>query len=207
MQELCNQAEAANLAVEDINKLAAPTVTDDDMSRGFAGTQALLGVGAMVSKLLWPNKPQRHRGATAAMYESQCQATSMRGQHIRAELGVVGEPILEKRDVRNAFEHFDERLDRSFESGSTIRVDRLVGSAENFLGGPGATGAKYLRVLNPNDWTVSVLEERVSIQELYNAIQRVGVLATEWLGMHGVGTQSFGSDRRLPTQVPPVEPT
>src|SRR6266700_2265875 len=62
MQELVNQAEAAQLAAEDFNDAlrASPPKT----SRAFAAVQALLAAGAMVSKMLWPQPPTTNPDGT-----------------------------------------------------------------------------------------------------------------------------------------------
>jgi hypothetical protein len=45
----------------------------------------------------------------------QRKTTLDQGKTLRTALGIKGSPLLERRKVRNALEHFDDRLDRYFE--------------------------------------------------------------------------------------------
>lgn len=192
MEELCNQAQAALIAVEALNK--ATENPPEDFPRAFAAAQGLLGAGAAMSRLLWPSDPPK--SSASEDLKRQKRATQRRGRLLRAELGVGDLPALKQRKVRDAFEHFDERLDRTFEGlGDQRIVDRHIGRTPP--SGPGMEEPKYLRVITP-DKTISVLGTEVSCQELFDAIGHVATSAASWVRKHGPGTESFEADRQLP---------
>jgi hypothetical protein len=98
MQELVNQAEAAQLAAEDLN--AALRSTGPGTSpRAFAAVQSLLAAGAMVSKMLWPQPSAARVDGTplSETEESQRRTTLARGKFLRLALGIKGIPALESR--------------------------------------------------------------------------------------------------------------
>ena len=138
----------------------------------------------MVSKLLWPTPADQNIDCTLLSDEDEQarQRTLARGKRLRTELKIKGIPILESRKVRNAFEHFDERLDRYLlDQGSRFIGDRNIGPK-----GPivqiGGKLPPLLRHIDPHAGTVSVLDEEVDYRELSRAIADVSARASEWLG-------------------------
>ena len=92
--------------------------------------------------------------------------------------------MLESRTVRNALEHFDERLDRYFEAGHRMVVDRNIGP-KNRLVAIGDKHPLHLRLIDTEAGTVSVLEDDVPSQGLFDAIDDVSNRAQGWLTEHG----------------------
>lgn len=181
MRELQYQQEAADLAVQSFNAALARR-EGGGVPPAFAAVQAILASGALVSKMLWPQPPRSTEGGQplTASQEAQRKNTKARGAALRKELGIRSMPILESRKVRNAFEHFDDRLDRYFEEGNRMVVDRNLGPRNNmvvFADSP----ALHLRLIDNVRLTVSVLDDEVSIQELVNAIDDVGRRAARWV--------------------------
>jgi hypothetical protein len=66
-------------------------------------TRAFLNHAALCSRVLWPAKKDKRDQNIAA--------------EIRACLGIADDSPINSRDVRNSFEHIDERLERWAESG------------------------------------------------------------------------------------------
>ena len=89
--------------------------------------------------------------------------------------------MLESRTVRNALEHFDERLDRYFEAGHRMVVDRNIGP-KNRLVVFGDKPALHLRLIDTEAGTVSVLED--DVPSLFDAIADVSNRAQVWLTEH-----------------------
>lgn len=179
MRELINQAEAATLACEDLN---AALNARGEVPRAFASVQSLLAAGAMISKMLWP-QPSKIDGngkALDAAGEERRQRTILRGKALRDALGIKGIPILESRKVRNAIEHFDDRLDRHFEAGHRFVVDRNIGPRDQMIVIDGQVPLP-LRLIDNSAMTVSVLDDEVPMQKLFDAISEVSRGATEWL--------------------------
>jgi len=185
VRELVHQAEAAQLAAQEFNaSLKSPGA--NGTARAFAAVQSLLAAAAMVSKMLWP-KPSKFRFDGSPLKEAeeaQRKTTLDRGRTLRTALGIKGSPLLESRKVRNALEHFDDRLDRYFEAGHRMVVDRNIGP-KNRLAVIGDKPALHLRLIDTEAGTVSVLEDDVPIQGLFDAIDDVSNRAQGWLTEHG----------------------
>lgn len=133
----------------------------------------------MLSKLLWPTPPSRNPdGSELSVGQEQARKRAlMRGKTLRSVLGDLKAPSpLEKRRVRNSFEHFDERLDQFLDesrSRGRIVADQNIGPIANMIitnTGP----PRYLRHIDPSTGTVLVLEESQEIGELVTAIRDVG---------------------------------
>lgn len=181
MRELVEQGEAAQLAAVEFSKaLQQPR---GGVPPAFAAMQSLLAAGAMISKLLWPTPLDTNIDGTPLSAEDEAarQRTLARGKTLRAELNVKSIPILENRKVRNAFEHFDEWLDRYLlDEGNRFVGDRNIGPKGQIV----QIGGKippFLRHIDPQAGTVSVLDDEVGYQELFNAIAYVAAQATAWL--------------------------
>jgi hypothetical protein len=182
VNEVLSQAEAAEIAAADLQT----AVRAVDFARAFAAVQSLLGAGAMISKLLWPN-PARARPNGEPLNQAEealRQATLLRGRTLRSVLKAKDLPILENRKVRNAFEHFDDRLDAHFQTGSRVVIDRGIGSkgqAVSVCDDEESTAPEYLRFIDPRAGTVSVLDDELSLRDLYSAICEVAARAKGFL--------------------------
>jgi len=110
--------------------------------RDLASAQALLGAAAMLSKLLWPTPggvDSHGRPLSPGAAEDGAQARA-RGRELRRALDNLKAPSpLETRRVRNAFEHFAERLDKYLydsRGGQRLVVDRNIGPANQPFASP-----------------------------------------------------------------------
>lgn len=177
LRELVNQAESAAIAVKDFN--AALNSGVDGISRAFAAVQSLLGAAALISKLLWPQPSSRKPDGTSLTDEDEERRTYAiaRGRQLKELTEIKGIPILENRKVRNALEHFDERLDEYFRTGHSLVADRNIGPKDRMIVVDGSP-AVHLRLIDNERLTASVLNDEVSLQELSDAVQRVGTSAT-----------------------------
>ena len=182
MRELVGQGEAAQLAAVEFSQALRQPM--GGVPQAFAAIQSLLAAGAMISKLLWPTPLDTNIDGTplSAQDEASRQRTLARGKRLRSELRIKGIPILENRKVRNAFEHFDERLDRYLlDEGNRFVGDRNIGPKGQIV----QIGGKippFLRHIDQQARTVSVLDDEVSYQELFDAIADVSARASAWLG-------------------------
>ena len=77
-----------------------------------------------------------------------------------------------------------DRLDRHFEAGLRMVVDRNIGP-KNRLVVIGDKPALHLRLIDTEAGTVWVLEDEVPIQGLFDAIADVPNQAQGWLTEHG----------------------
>jgi hypothetical protein len=180
MSELERQVKAGRLAVDAFNQ-ARQSEESDAPLRLFAAGQALLGNAAMISKLLWRSGEDRNPDGSplSAEQERVRQFGLDRAKTLRRELKIKAPSILERRDVRNGFEHFDDRLDAFLASGGSKIVDFNVGPRAAYV--VGGQPAQHLRFIDNHTLTISVLEKEVALQELWDAMATVGQKVHDWL--------------------------
>lgn len=93
--------------------------TDLDSAEAWGAVQLILGAAANVSKILWPSPKSEN---------------AERGTMLRELLGIPEEHILSDREIRNHFEHYDERLDRWLASSESENyVDQIIGELPYFV--------------------------------------------------------------------------
>lgn len=110
--ELQKQCEFIFFAVEQINTY----LKNNDTKKFWFAIQSFLTSNANISKLLFPIKE-----------------TNVRGQELRVLLEIEETSPLRPRDMRNHFEHFDERLDKFInESRNRNYVDSNIGPKNQF---------------------------------------------------------------------------
>lgn len=84
--------------------------------RIWGSTQGVLIAAANVGKVLFPLESRRTK-----------KLTPTRGDDIRARLGVPQDSPLANRDLRDAFEHFDEKVEQWwFDTGGSGYYDGLI---------------------------------------------------------------------------------
>jgi hypothetical protein len=114
--------------------------------------EAFLASAAAISVTFWPsrNKPPH----------------STRAKTLKRLFNVLDDSPLRQRTVRNAFVHFDERLDKYLAGGIHVVIDSNISDRP-----PGETivGAKALRHLDRASMTVSYLDDAVRLPELMDA--------------------------------------
>jgi hypothetical protein len=95
--------------------------------------------------------------------------TKRRGRQLRETFGVQDDSLLADRALRDAFEHFDERIDRWFrDSPRRNFADRLIGPAGMIQGiDPG----DMFRHLNPDTKAVRVVGDELDLQALVDEVQ------------------------------------
>ena len=179
VRELVDQGQAAELAM---TEFASALTTATPIARAYAAIQSLLAAGALVSKVLWPNPP-RFNGVDGTQLDEVWRHRAIeRGRRVRAELLITGIPILESRKVRNALEHFDDRLDDYLiEQGNRFVVDRNIGPRDRLVRLSDGQSPKFLRHIDPQAGTVSVLDDDLDYRELSAAIADVSARAASWL--------------------------
>lgn len=111
-----------------------------------------LALSANVSKLLFPAPRKDHK------------STINRGKTLRKLLDVNDDSLLENRDLRDHFEHFDERLDIYFQSTRKhTYIDMNIGDLSEFKG---LDRKEVLRHLDDKNQVVIFLGEEYDIKAL-----------------------------------------
>ncbi len=125
----------------------------DDVHELFRNLQSLLCHAASISKILW----------------SGDRIGKRRSEELRTFLVVDDDyPVLASREVRNHFEHFDERLDEALSrTEGTQFVDLNIMS-------PGVISGiqeKVWRNLDPANWLVTFWDDSIDLMTLLVEIQ------------------------------------
>lgn len=154
--ELKSQCEIAMVAARDIE--AAP----GDTHRLWFALQGLLGAAGNASKLLWGS----------GRSPSDQAAKSAARKPLRDLAQVNDASPLKPRKIRNAFEHWDERIEEWFAAGDTkVYASRLVGPPDSVSieGRPPDHFGHY----DPETGLLTFWEESVSVPDLIEELRRI----------------------------------
>lgn len=130
-------------------------------------TQLVLSAAANVSKALWPS-PRRHKDLKAAFPD--------RGEELRAYFGVEDDSPLADLSLRDAFEHFDEKIERAALEGQGIDAwfDGMVGDLHNITPDSHKT---IMRTFAKDTLGVAYLGKEYQLRELLAALRPI---AARW---------------------------
>lgn len=171
LREIINQRNFANLAVEDLT--LSVTLEYNDVRRSFASVQLLLSSAALISKLLYPSNMNSQNGETTELSEF----SKMRAKRLRKKLRVRGNfPLLERRSVRNKFEHWDEQMDNAVLSNRNALTDLSVydGTVHDANG----KQVHHLRKIMPEARTIVFADDTVNIDALMAEIEEISSRAS-----------------------------
>jgi hypothetical protein len=119
--------------------------------------QGLLAAAAMLSKLLW--------GINAA--------AAARRKPLRDALGVLDSSPLYSRDVRNLFEHVDEKIEKwHAENPDGAFVSRNLGWGNPGVGGVGDP-TTYFHGLDRRTWVVTFFGKAVDLPGIVAAVEQL----------------------------------
>ena len=157
IQDLAEQCMFVRMAKIDLKKCL--TSDNSGLDRPYFFLQTLVIALGNISKILWPRKKYERRGV-----------------ELRTFLEIKDDSALKSRDLRNLFEHFDEKADDWFATEERQRFsDRAVGSTEGWII---PTEKERLRVFVPETWTMTCLGQDYKLgtaiqaaYELYEKIQ------------------------------------
>ena len=121
----------------------------------FYGIQNLLNAAANISKALW--------GAKGKM--------SLERKELRDSIGVTDASPLHEVDMRNNFEHFDERLDRWWKDSPRHNYVDLNIMPRSAIAG--VDNNDVFRVFDPKTTDLIFWSEQFNIQAIVNEIQQI----------------------------------
>jgi hypothetical protein len=140
------------LAADDLNR----GLKVQDFTRIFFALQNLLGTAANISKALWGVKNKKPKFDRKALRDS---------------IGITDESPLNDATMRNNFEHFDERLEKWWESSkdhNTIDLSVVPRSAIS-----GIEPINWFRNYDPTTTDVTFWSEDFNLQALVNEVKRI----------------------------------
>lgn len=172
LREVAYQVECAGYA----HGVFVEALKEGDIRASFTFSQNILAAAANVSKLLWASPPKEKPEwleVKDADYEEFRTYVLRRAKKLRRVLKVSDDSILKSRRVRNALEHFDDRLDAHTFLGKPI-VDMNWGPLHKMPFGRD----DVLRNLDPATGILSVLSEAVPLGEVFQELDRIHALAS-----------------------------
>jgi hypothetical protein len=167
----CRHTRLAGLDLE-------TAVAREDEERLWFALHGLLVAAANVSKLLWPSSNSKERDHA-------------RAARLRGGLGVPDDSPLNTVDVRNHFEHFDERLEQwASRAGPKGLGDRLIGPRQAISS---ISPIVYFRTFEPESYVVSFGDAHVALRPVIAAAHTLEVKAAQ-LTLPAIVMQ-FGTDQ------------
>jgi hypothetical protein len=135
-----------------------------DRGAAWYAVQGFLTSAANVSKLFWPTPPKK----------GQKPKIEGRGEALRKLFEIGDDSPLAFRDVRNHFEHFDERLETwatSAPGGNLLDSNIIHDPSKIKLSG--LTPANYLRTLNTGSMSITFGGDEFAIQPVVDAVAAI----------------------------------
>ncbi|GAB3587731.1 hypothetical protein [Calidifontibacter terrae] len=169
LQEIIQQASAGVLAAQATFHSALGSQSAGAL---FHNARGVANASAMVSKLLWPSSPRRGEGEDAAQFQRRKALAQVRGPELRELLEVAEDSPLQNRRVRDAVEHFDERLDRRLSSPDRNIMRDSVGPP-NMIHFAEATEPFYLNHYDPASTIFTILGDEVNLHEMHAHLSRL----------------------------------
>lgn len=169
LRELVQQASAGILAAQATRLAATGAAVAAVAGDVFVHARAVANAAAMISKVLWPGRMRRASGEDEQQFDRRKQLAEDRGPALRKVLGVSDDSPLKNRAVRDAIEHFDERLDRRLSSPDRNIVLNSQGPP-NMIHMEGVTEPFYLHHYDPQTTEYTILGDSMSITEVEQAL-------------------------------------
>lgn len=141
--------------------------------RFWTAMQTFLGACATISKLCWPSCT-KWKGESPEDVRFRIE----RGQELRQSLGLTESSPLKDKEVRNSFEHIDERLDVwARHSPKRMLMSRCIGEPGGFVIEPPMAPTDWVGYLDRSTMEVTFQGQPVplkpmilAVNELYNAV-------------------------------------
>lgn len=159
IDELEKQCEFFQIGFNRINNIS-------DISVFWYDIQNILVSAANISKLLWPNNNKKKSDVIRAI-------TAERGSSLRKIFDINEDSILKSKRVRNAFEHYDEKLDEwQIESKNHIYIDSNIGN-KNSIKIDTDQPTAYMRNFDPESKVLTFRDEEYDTLKIATEIFRL----------------------------------
>lgn len=163
--EIAEQCMFAKMAKIDLK--TCRTTDTHGLNREYYFLQSLLIALGNISKILWPIKKRNDK----------------RGNELRTALNVKDDSALKDRDLRNLFEHFDEKMDEWFKADDRHGFsDRNVGSTEGVIV---PSAIEPLRTFDPETWTLTCLGKEFKLRPAIQAVNELYEATQNQIGQPG----------------------
>lgn len=177
--EVKQQCVYALIALQEMqDRLANPEqgFHEDGTYRFWSAMQTFLGACATISKLCWPSEA-RKKGESL----DEVQFRTKRGQELRQSLGLTDSSPLKDKELRNSFEHIDERLDQwANHSPHRMLMSRCIGEPGAFVIDPPMAPTDWVGYLDRSTMEVTFQGPSVplnpmalAVRQLYDGVTRI----------------------------------
>ncbi|CEG31458.1 hypothetical protein [Peribacillus simplex] len=159
--EIKNQCQFALLSIESINKLMMPPLATFDSNEVWFYIQSFLNSTANVSKLLFGTKDR----------------VSAARKTLRDSLNVSDDSVIKIRDMRNHFEHFDERIEKW--NKTSVRhnfADKLIGPTNMIQG---LDQKDYFRHFDTTKGAITFNGEEYLIQPIVDELVKIHTVTSK----------------------------
>ncbi len=163
--EIVLQIRFCRWAYDNIHRLARAGRTQE----ALYNVQSLLVAWANISKIMWP---VRNRNDTDAKWKKKLE----RGKEIRESIAVNDDSILKNREIRNIYEHYDERLDEWYSSPNHSKgfADMWVGPINDILRGlPTLKKENVFRHYDPNTDVATFQGKEYHLRPVFDELARI----------------------------------
>lgn len=177
--EIARQARIARWAWEALQSLHAEGDWPESChplelgERMHFQAQVIVGAAAQISKLLKPPPPRKASAAEKAFQTKRVAALAE----------IFDAPcIVTERFVRDALEHFDEKLDK------LLCADPEVGLTDTTVAPTSPLELEdtiYVRYIDYGLMEYRVLDKRIMLGHLAEELEKIGAQARTWLAEHG----------------------
>ena len=134
--------------------------------RTFYALQAFLVACGNISKIMWPQLPKKD--------EKRKQDLMKRGEMVRQSLSVNEDSPLANRDLRNHFEHYDERIESWYRDNKGQKfIDGFIGSRERIQRMLDVNNAKLLRHFDPETEVAVFLDETYDLKPVVSEVKNI----------------------------------
>jgi len=148
----------------------------DGTYRFWSAMQVFVGACATISKLCWPSETKKRRETP-----DETQFRIKRGLELRQSLGLTDSSPLQNKELRNSFEHIDERLDVwARHSPKRMLLSRCTGDPGSFVIEPPMAPTDWVGYLDLSTMEVTFQGTPVplkpmflAVKELYNVVARL----------------------------------
>ena len=139
---------------------------DGNAEELIGSVQEAIGHAAALSRYFWPTSMGKKKEA-----KEQIAMRLSRGKLLREQYGITNESPISNRDIRNAWEHFDEKLDTylmSHDAGYFF-PSSIIGNhetADNPIG-------KIFKLIDPEHECLILLGKKFFYRPIRNEVERI----------------------------------
>jgi len=176
--EQCEYAEIAYPAInEGLDSVAHKVGTEFNIIpiTALYHFHGLILAAARVARILWPNTDP---AARPQMSPEERESLIARGKALRKTLHVRGNPAYQRSAIRNALEHFDERLEQWDPDGDVNLADALIFPDEHCDGTP-IEGRLRGFIWSTREFIFH--GDRIPIDKLYQDLELLRERCSQWI--------------------------